>query len=112
MTVDFELDGQPYTGINGGPLFIFDEAMSLLINCADQAEVDYYWDKLTDGRRGVAVRLAEGSFRVVVAGRSAGMEALFTDPDPTSAERAMQAMLGHEEVRHRRDDWRRPTEPD
>ena len=51
LTVDFELDGQRHTGINGGPAFTFDEAISLLIECADQAEVDYYWDKLTDGAR-------------------------------------------------------------
>ena len=49
LTVDFELDGQPYTVLNGGPQFSFNEAVSLLINCADQAEVDYYWDKLSEG---------------------------------------------------------------
>ena len=49
LTVDFVLDGQPYTAINGGPQFTFDEAISLLINCADQEEIDYYWDKLSDG---------------------------------------------------------------
>src|SRR4051794_11604982 len=49
MTVDFELDGQRFTGINGGPQFKFDEAVSFLINCKDQEEVDYYWEKLTDG---------------------------------------------------------------
>src|SRR5215218_9753683 len=43
LTVDFVLDGQEFTAINGGPEFTFDEAISLLINCADQEEVDYYW---------------------------------------------------------------------
>src|SRR3954465_3625352 len=47
LTVDFELDGQPYTAINGGPQFPFTEAVSLLVDCADQAEVDRYWDALT-----------------------------------------------------------------
>ena len=51
LTVDFVLDGQEYTAINGGPQFTFDEAISLLVNCADQEEVDYYWDKLRRGRR-------------------------------------------------------------
>ena len=46
LTVDFVLDGQEFTAINGGPEFTFDEAVSFLINCADQKEVDYYWDKL------------------------------------------------------------------
>jgi predicted 3-demethylubiquinone-9 3-methyltransferase (glyoxalase superfamily) len=49
LTVDFELDGQPYTAINGGPQFTFDEAISLQISCADQAEIDYYWSKLGEG---------------------------------------------------------------
>src|SRR5688572_1612156 len=49
LTVEFELDGQPYTAINGGPQFTFNEAISLLVNCKDQAEVDYYWEKLSDG---------------------------------------------------------------
>ena len=49
MTVDFELDGQRYLALNGGPEFTFDEAISFEIECADQAEVDYYWDRLADG---------------------------------------------------------------
>ena len=52
MTVDFELDGQRFIGINGGPEFKFDEAVSFLINCKDQDEVDYYWEKLTEGGDG------------------------------------------------------------
>ena len=49
LTVDFVLDGQEFTAINGGPQFTFDEAISFLINCADQEEIDYYWNTLTDG---------------------------------------------------------------
>src|SRR4029079_12377390 len=49
LTVDFELDGQRYTAINGGPEFTFDEAISLLVNCKDQAEVDEYWATLGAG---------------------------------------------------------------
>ncbi len=47
MVVDFVLDGLPYAGINGGPEFPFTEAISLQVNCADQAEVDHYWERLT-----------------------------------------------------------------
>src|SRR5215470_16789672 len=47
MVVDFELDGQRFTALNGGPHFKFTEAISLLVHCKDQAEVDYYWEKLT-----------------------------------------------------------------
>ena len=49
MTVDFELDGLRFTALNGGPHFRFNEAVSLQIICADQQEVDYFWDKLTEG---------------------------------------------------------------
>src|SRR3954452_2997588 len=49
MTVEWELDGQRFVGINGGPQFKFDEAISFQITCEDQDELDYYWEKLTDG---------------------------------------------------------------
>src|SRR5436190_20405696 len=48
MTVDFELDGIRYTALNGGPHFKFTEAISLVVHCQTQAEVDYYWDKLSE----------------------------------------------------------------
>lgn len=49
MTVAFELDGQPFTALNGGPLFRFNEAISFQVNCQTQKEVDYYWEKLSEG---------------------------------------------------------------
>ena len=49
MTVDFELDGQPFIALNGGPMFHFSEAISLVVNCETQAEIDRYWDKLSAG---------------------------------------------------------------
>ena len=49
LTVAFELDGQPFTALNGGPQFAFTEAVSFEIDCADQVELDYYWDRLTEG---------------------------------------------------------------
>jgi predicted 3-demethylubiquinone-9 3-methyltransferase (glyoxalase superfamily) len=49
MTVDFELDGQAFTALNGGPVFKFNEAISLQVNCETQEEIDYYWDKLSEG---------------------------------------------------------------
>ena len=49
MTVQFELEGQSFTALNGGPVFKFTEAVSFVIHCADQAEVDHYWDKLSAG---------------------------------------------------------------
>jgi predicted 3-demethylubiquinone-9 3-methyltransferase (glyoxalase superfamily) len=49
MTVEFELDGQPFVALNGGPDFKFNESISFVIPCADQEEVDYFWSRLTDG---------------------------------------------------------------
>lgn len=49
LTIEFELDGYKFTGLNGGPLFKFNEAVSLIINCDTQEEVDYYWEKLSKG---------------------------------------------------------------
>jgi predicted 3-demethylubiquinone-9 3-methyltransferase (glyoxalase superfamily) len=94
LTVDFELDGQRVTAINGGPQFHFDEAISLLIDCKDQEEVDYYWAKLSQGgEEGPCgwVKDRYGLSWQVVPG---GMEELLNDPDSERAVRAMTAMLG------------------
>jgi len=94
MTVQFELDGQRFVGINGGPQFTFDEAVSFQINCEDQDEVDYYWERLSaGGEEGPCGWLKDRyglSWQVVPS----GMDELFADPDPERAQRAMQAMLG------------------
>jgi predicted 3-demethylubiquinone-9 3-methyltransferase (glyoxalase superfamily) len=93
MTVDFELDGQRFTGINGGPDFKFDEAISLLINCADQAEVDYYWERLTDGGKEGPCGWLKDRYGLSWQVIPSGMEELFADPDQERADRAMRAML-------------------
>ena len=94
MAVEFELAGQRFVGINGGPQFTFSEAISLEIACKDQDEVDYYWEKLTDGgQEGPCGWLKDRyglSWQVVPE----GAEELFADPDPSRAERAMRAMFG------------------
>jgi predicted 3-demethylubiquinone-9 3-methyltransferase (glyoxalase superfamily) len=94
MTVEFELDGQRFVAINGGPEFTFDEAVSLEISCKDQDEVDYYWEKLTEGgEEGPCGWLKDRyglSWQVVPA----GMEDLLADSDPERARRAMEAMFG------------------
>ena len=93
MVVEFELDGQRFVGINGGPEFTFSEAVSLQIVCANQDEVDYYWERLSEGgQEGQCGWLKDRyglSWQVVPT----GMEELFADPDPQRAERAMKAML-------------------
>jgi len=94
MTVEWELNGQRFVGINGGPNFKFDEAVSFAIDCEDQDEVDYYWEKLTEGggSEGQCGWLKDKfgvSWQVVPT----GWDEVFSDADPKRAERAMKAML-------------------
>jgi predicted 3-demethylubiquinone-9 3-methyltransferase (glyoxalase superfamily) len=94
MTVSWVLDGQEFTGINGGPEFTFNEAVSFLINCADQDEVDYYWEKLTDGGEEVQCGWLKDRYGVSWQVVPAGFEEVFASGDTARAERAMKAMLG------------------
>ena len=93
MTVRFELDGQPFVGINGGPEFTFDEAVSFQVTCADQDEVDRYWALLTDGGEEGQCGWCKDRFGLSWQVVPAGFEEVFSDPDPGRAQRAMAAML-------------------
>lgn len=93
LTVDFELNGQRFTAINGGPNFKFDEAISLLINCSDQEEVDYFWEKLTDGGEESMCGWVTDRYGLSWQVVPEGMDELFADDDPERANRAMAAML-------------------
>jgi predicted 3-demethylubiquinone-9 3-methyltransferase (glyoxalase superfamily) len=93
MTVEFELDGVRFVGINGGPQFEFDEAVSFQIDCKTQAEVDYFWEKLTDGGEAGQCGWCTDRYGLSWQVVPAGMEAVFNDPDERKAERAMKAML-------------------
>ena len=94
MTVEWELDGQRFVGINGGPQFTFSEAISLQVSCEDQDEVDYYWDRLSEGGEEGPCGWLKDRFGLSWQVVPTGMDELFADPDPKRAERAMQAMLG------------------
>jgi predicted 3-demethylubiquinone-9 3-methyltransferase (glyoxalase superfamily) len=98
LTVDFVLDGQQYTAINGGPEFTFDEAISLLINCADQDEVDYYWTKLAEGGEEGQCGWLKDRFGLSWQVIPAALEELLSDPDEGRAQRAMKAMLGMKKI--------------
>jgi predicted 3-demethylubiquinone-9 3-methyltransferase (glyoxalase superfamily) len=93
MTVEWELDGQRFVGINGGPNFKFDEAISFQIDCQDQDEVDYYWERLTDGGEESQCGWCKDRFGLSWQVTPRGMGELFTDSDPERAQRAMKAML-------------------
>jgi predicted 3-demethylubiquinone-9 3-methyltransferase (glyoxalase superfamily) len=94
LTVDFVLDGQEYTAINGGPEFTFDEAISLLINCGDQDEVDYYWSKLTEGGEESQCGWLKDRYGLSWQVCPVGMLEVLNDPDKSRTDRAMRAMFG------------------
>ncbi len=93
MTVEFELDGQRFVGINGGPQFTFDEAVSFQITCETQQELDSYWKRLTDGGEESQCGWLKDRFGLSWQVVPTGMEEIFADPDPERARRAMAAML-------------------
>lgn len=94
MTVDFVLDGQEFTVINGGPQFHFSEAISMGITCADQEEIDYYWSKLSDGGEEGPCGWLKDRYGLSWQVYPTGMAELFADPNKSRADRAMQAMMG------------------
>ncbi|MFG2972603.1 VOC family protein [Streptomyces sp. NPDC048331] len=94
MVVEFEINGQRFIGLNGGPQFPFTEAISFQIRCADEGEVDYYWDALTGGggEEGVCGWVKDRfgvSWQVIPPGAID----LIADPDPARAARATAAMM-------------------
>ena len=94
LTVDFTLQGQDFTAINGGPDFKFDEAVSFLINCEDQAEVDYYWEKLlADGGHESVCGWLKDKFGLSWQVIPRQLGEFIADPDKEKANRVMQCML-------------------
>jgi predicted 3-demethylubiquinone-9 3-methyltransferase (glyoxalase superfamily) len=93
MTVDFSLDGQQYVGLNGGPEFPFTQAISLQILCADQDEVDHYWNRLSEGGQEGPCGWLKDRFGVSWQVVPTVLSELIADPDPARAQRATQAML-------------------
>ena len=93
MTVEWELDGQRFIGINGGPEFKFDEAVSFMISCETQDEIDHYWDKLSEGGSEGPCGWLKDRFGLSWQVVPTGMDELFSHPDKERATRAMAAML-------------------
>lgn len=91
--VEFTLDGRPFAAINGGPQSHFDEAVSFLIECADQAEVDHYWGRLTDGGEESMCGWLRDCYGVSWQVVPRVLNELIDDPDEERAGRARAAML-------------------
>lgn len=93
LTVTFELDGTEFLALNGGPEFTFDEAISFVIHCTDQAEIDHYWNALTDGGEEGPCGWLKDRYGVSWQVVPADITTMMTDPDQGRRDRAMRAVL-------------------
>jgi len=93
MTVEFELDGQPFTALNGGPLFKFTEAISLVVHCENQQEVDHFWEKLSAGGEEVQCGWLKDRYGLSWQVVPDVMLEMLQSKDPEKSRRAMAAML-------------------
>ena len=95
MTVEFVLNGLPFIALNGGPLFKFNEAVSLMVLCRTQAEIDYYWEKLGEGGdpSAQACGWLKDQFGLSWQVAPARFATLWKDPKSEGAERAFMAMM-------------------
>lgn len=96
MTANFELDGQVFTALNGGPMYPmqpFSPAISFVVHCETQAEVDHYWEKLSEGGKTNQCAWLEDRFGVTWQIVPNVLLELISDPDPVKAGRVMQAMM-------------------
>ena len=98
MTVEFVIDGQRVIAINGGPQFRFSEAISLLVECADQAEIDHYWARLSEGGEEGPCGWLKDRYGLSWQVCPSGMDELLGGPDEARAERAMRAMFGMRKI--------------
>jgi predicted 3-demethylubiquinone-9 3-methyltransferase (glyoxalase superfamily) len=93
MVVRFELDGQEFSALNGGPEFKFTEAVSFVVNCETQAEVDMYWEKLSAGGEESQCGWLKDKFGLSWQVVPTALSELASDPDPAKSQRVIQAML-------------------
>lgn len=93
MAVAFELDGQKFTALNGGPDFKFNEAVSFQINCETQEEVDYYWERLSEGGDEKACGWLKDKYGVSWQVVPIVLQLMISDPDSEKSKRAMVALL-------------------
>jgi len=98
MTVDFSLDGQRYVGLNGGPQFRFNEAISFQIMCADQDEIDHYWSRLSEGGEEGPCGWLKDRFGVSWQVVPTRLIELLAEPDADRVERTTRAMLAMQKL--------------
>lgn len=93
MTVDFELDGQRFAALNGGPTFKFTEAISLVVNCNTQEEIDYFWEKLSEGGQKVECGWVKDKYGLSWQVAPTFVFEVFADGDQAKTDRVMKAVM-------------------
>jgi len=93
MTVQFEIEGQTFLALNGGPLFQFNESISFMVNCETQEEIDYYWDKLSAVPEAEQCGWLKDKFGVSWQVVPTGMAEMLSDPDSAKTQRAMATFM-------------------
>jgi predicted 3-demethylubiquinone-9 3-methyltransferase (glyoxalase superfamily) len=93
LYVEFEIDGQPFVAMNGGPLFKFNEAVSFQVHCETQEEIDYFWDRLTEGGQEVQCGWLKDKYGLSWQVVPTVMAKMMTDPDRAKSDRVMKAFL-------------------
>lgn len=93
MTINFELNGQAFIALNGGPIFKFNEAISFVVNCENQEEVDFFWEKLSEGGEKSQCGWLKDKYGVSWQIVPTTLGELMSDPDPEKSQRVMKAML-------------------
>jgi predicted 3-demethylubiquinone-9 3-methyltransferase (glyoxalase superfamily) len=93
MTVQFQLQGQTFVALNGGPLFKFNEAISFVVNCEDQKQIDHFWGKLAEGGQASRCGWLKDRFGVSWQVVPSVLSDLLSQEDPARAERVMKALL-------------------
>ena len=98
MTISFQLDGQEFVALNGGPEFKFTEAISLFVNCETQEEVDWLWEKFTEGGEEGPCGWLKDKYGLSWQIIPAGLVTMLSSADAAKSQRAMQAMLAMKKI--------------
>ncbi len=93
MVIDFELDGQRFTALNGGPEFKFNESISLVVNCKTQQEIDYFWEKLSEGGQTIECGWLKDKYGLAWQIVPEQLEELLSESDPEKTNRVMNAVM-------------------
>ena len=97
-SIDFELNGQNFTALNGGPMYAFSEAISIAVNCKTQEEIDKLWEALSEGGEIISCGWLKDKYGLTWQIMPESLDIMMRDPDPARADRVSAAMLGMEKL--------------